>query len=67
MPETKVNTENRILKFLLCGGSLTVLRARELFATEDIYRIIARIRKRGYKIKDKWINENGARFKRYSI
>lgn len=62
------NNEDKILEYLLRGNSLTVGECRYRFATTELRTYIARIRKRGYNVVDKWIvTDNGERIKLYWI
>jgi hypothetical protein len=52
MPETleKVNTENKILEYLLKGNTLTTLDCLRLFHSTELRVYISHLIKRGYNI-----------------
>lgn len=68
IPVKQKNTEDLILEYLLRGNSLTTLDCLRLFHSTEARHYIARIRKRGYDVKDKWLEtENGEHIKKYWI
>lgn len=44
--------QTKILAYLKQGGRLTVQKAIHLFSTTELRRIVSRLRKRGYPIRD---------------
>lgn len=68
IPVKQKNTEDLILEYLLRGNSLTTLDCWRLFHTSELRHYIARIRKRGYDVKDEWLKtDNGEHIKKYWI
>lgn len=64
--------QNKILAYLKQGGRLTVQKAIHLFSTTELRRIVSRLRKRGYPIRDRELNAilsdgRQARFKEYYL
>lgn len=45
-----MSAAKKIKEYLLSGGELTVLKARELFHTTELRVVIARLRKKEFKI-----------------
>ena len=45
--------QSKILTYLKQGGRLTVQKAIHLFSTTELRRIVSRLRKRGYPIRDR--------------
>lgn len=54
-----------IKKCYLMGGVLSVQDAFRRFATTELRKINCRLKKQGLPIVDKYVVENGSRFKRY--
>jgi hypothetical protein len=59
--------ESNILDCLMRGEKLTVGDYWRRFHSPELRHYIARIRKRGYNIVDKWVVRNGYRIKEYWI
>lgn len=45
--------QSKILAYLKQGSRLTVQKAIHLFSTTELRRIVSRLRKRGYPIRDR--------------
>jgi len=58
-------TQKQILDYLLAGHPLTVGMGAILFHTHDLRVYITRLRRAGIDIEDRWISQDGVRFKRY--
>jgi hypothetical protein len=54
-----------ILEHLQNGGTLTVAQALNQFGVYALSQRVGELRRKGYAIKDQWVEQNGKRFKRY--
>lgn len=57
--------EKSVRNHLLSGLSITVKECWILYKTSELRVIIARLRKEGMKILDRWFEGNGVRYKIY--